>query len=299
MASTNKTTNYQLSQFQSSDIPAWLTDYNGDMQKIDAGIHAAKEQAAGAASGVSALQTAVSGKQDTLTFDTTPLSGSNNPVTSGGIYNALQSATVQTDAVPTAGSTKPVQSGGVYTALQGKQNSLVFDSTPTEGSNNPVSSGGVYGITRPSNPFGNFKVQITSTQTREDVDFRYFYNPVSRMFIGYPDEHQETVAGSKWTVASDAAFPSVQQLDFIEGNPFSLTPNSSFPVTQAQMLDVTGVNIGLARIKNANSEDSFCFIHMAYFVDTNRTVIYAQANFPSTSNQSFPVDYMADCGHET
>lgn len=144
MASTNKTTNYQLSQFQNSDIPAWLTDYNGDMQKIDAGIHAAKAQADGAASGVSLLQTAVSGKQDKLTFDSSPIAGSQNPVTSAGIYNALQNAQIQTDAVPTAGSTKAVQSGGVYTALQGKQNNLTFDDTPTENSNNPVTSGGVY-----------------------------------------------------------------------------------------------------------------------------------------------------------
>lgn len=144
MASTNKTTNYELSQFVSSDIPAWLTDYNGDMSKIDAGIHAAKEQAAGAASGVSILQTTVSGKQDTLTFDTAPVAGSTNPVTSGGIYTALQNAQIQTDAVPTEGSTKAVQSGGVYTALQGKQNTLEFDSAPTQGSTNPVTSGGVY-----------------------------------------------------------------------------------------------------------------------------------------------------------
>ena len=144
MASTNKTTNYELSQFQSSDIPAWLTDYNGDMQKIDAGIHAAKVQAEGAASGVSALQTAVSGKQDRLTFDDAPTQGSSNPVKSGGVYSALQHVSVETDAVPTAGSTNAVQSGGVYTALQGKQNTLTFDSTPTQGSTNPVTSGGVY-----------------------------------------------------------------------------------------------------------------------------------------------------------
>ena len=144
MASTNKTTNYELSQFQSSDIPAWMTDYNGDMQKIDAGIHAAKTQAAGAADGVSALQTAMSGKQNTLTFDEAPTQGSTNPVTSGGVYAALQNVSIQTDAVPTAGSTKAVQSGGVYTALQGKQNSLTFDSAPTQGSTNPVTSGGVY-----------------------------------------------------------------------------------------------------------------------------------------------------------
>lgn len=48
MSSTNKTTNYKLSQFVGSDKPAWLTDYNQDMAKIDAGIDAAQDAATGA-----------------------------------------------------------------------------------------------------------------------------------------------------------------------------------------------------------------------------------------------------------
>ena len=40
MSSTNKTTNYELSQFIGSDKPAWLADYNTDMGKIDAGMKA-------------------------------------------------------------------------------------------------------------------------------------------------------------------------------------------------------------------------------------------------------------------
>lgn len=36
MASTNKTTVLELSQFVGNDIPGWLTDYNSDMSKIDA-----------------------------------------------------------------------------------------------------------------------------------------------------------------------------------------------------------------------------------------------------------------------
>ena len=36
MSSTNKTTNYELSQFVGSDKPTWLGDYNSDMSKIDA-----------------------------------------------------------------------------------------------------------------------------------------------------------------------------------------------------------------------------------------------------------------------
>lgn len=38
MSSTNKTTNYDLSQFVGSDKPAWLADYNADMGKIDTGL---------------------------------------------------------------------------------------------------------------------------------------------------------------------------------------------------------------------------------------------------------------------
>ena len=41
------------------------------------------------ASDLSALQTTVAGKQDTLTWDSTPTSGSSNPVTSGGVYSAI------------------------------------------------------------------------------------------------------------------------------------------------------------------------------------------------------------------
>lgn len=48
MSSTNKTTNYNLSQFIGSDKPAWLSDYNGDMSKIDAGINTAQTTATGA-----------------------------------------------------------------------------------------------------------------------------------------------------------------------------------------------------------------------------------------------------------
>lgn len=38
MSSTNKTTYYDLSQYTANDKPTYLTDYNGDMSKIDAGI---------------------------------------------------------------------------------------------------------------------------------------------------------------------------------------------------------------------------------------------------------------------
>lgn len=35
MSATQKTTNYQLPIFVGTDIPSWLTDFNGAMEKID------------------------------------------------------------------------------------------------------------------------------------------------------------------------------------------------------------------------------------------------------------------------
>jgi hypothetical protein len=45
MAHTNQTPNYGLSEFVGTDKPAWLVDYNGDMDKIDLGLKAAKDVA--------------------------------------------------------------------------------------------------------------------------------------------------------------------------------------------------------------------------------------------------------------
>ena len=118
-----------------------------------------------------ALVAALATKQDNLTFDNTPTSGSNNPVKSGGIYtrnaeivamindlDAAKQDVLTFDNTPTEGSSNPVKSGGVYLAISAlqativaldnaKQNVLTFDSTPTLGSQNPVTSSGIKTVT--------------------------------------------------------------------------------------------------------------------------------------------------------
>ena len=77
-------------------------------------------------------------KQDALTIDAVPTSGSANPVQSRGVHSAL--ATKADAATVTAlSSTVNALSGTVA----GKQDTLTFDSTPTAGSSNPVTSAGV------------------------------------------------------------------------------------------------------------------------------------------------------------
>lgn len=61
MSSTNKTTNYNLSQFIGSDKPAWLVDYNGDMSAIDTQMKANAD----AASAAQTTANTADGKADT------------------------------------------------------------------------------------------------------------------------------------------------------------------------------------------------------------------------------------------
>lgn len=65
MSSTNKTTHYDLSQYVSSDKPTYLSDYNGDMLKIDTAINAAKTTADTASTAATNAGTAAEGAQNT------------------------------------------------------------------------------------------------------------------------------------------------------------------------------------------------------------------------------------------
>lgn len=55
MSSTNKTINYELSQFISTDKPTWLVDYNTDMNRIDLGIKGVSDIAGTNASNINLL----------------------------------------------------------------------------------------------------------------------------------------------------------------------------------------------------------------------------------------------------
>lgn len=94
MASTNKTTNYDLSQFVGSDKPAWLTDYNSDMGKIDAGIAAAQSTATGADGKGTANATAIGTLSDLTTTAKTNLVSAVNEVntTAGTALNTASGA---------------------------------------------------------------------------------------------------------------------------------------------------------------------------------------------------------------
>lgn len=88
-------------------------------------------------------------KQDELTFDDTPTSGSTNPVTSDGVYQALQNVDIDVDSAMSTTSEKPVQNKVITGAINKRvpnynESPSGWDTTPTQNSTKPITSGGVY-----------------------------------------------------------------------------------------------------------------------------------------------------------
>lgn len=70
MAGTLKTTNYQLAKYAPDDITSWLTDFNGNMDLIDAGMQANKQAATQAQDGLDNLKAEYSSLLQTVSEHT-------------------------------------------------------------------------------------------------------------------------------------------------------------------------------------------------------------------------------------
>ena len=110
MASTNKTTNYELNQYIGTDKPTYLTDYNGDMFKIDAQMKVNATNVATAISGAeSAISTANSANTTATQANTTAqtaLSTANTAST-----NATNAQSTANSALSTATSAQTAVNG--------------------------------------------------------------------------------------------------------------------------------------------------------------------------------------------
>lgn len=103
MSSTNKTTNYKLSQYIGTDKPTYLGDYNGDMLKIDKQMKANADSASNATSAAGAAQ-AVADKasKDVQTLNNSVTANSEG-IASLKTKNAQQDVSIQ-NATNTASS---------------------------------------------------------------------------------------------------------------------------------------------------------------------------------------------------
>lgn len=75
-----------------TDLEGSLSAMNQSLSGLDQRITANSTKNTQQDTDISGLQTQINGKQNTLTFDSVPTANSSNPVTSGGVYTALQGA---------------------------------------------------------------------------------------------------------------------------------------------------------------------------------------------------------------
>lgn len=73
---------FLLTHLGEDNLDGGMTEYLRRIREQSVQIYGIQEE-------ISDIDTALSGKQDTLTFDDTPTSGSDNPVKSGGVHTAL------------------------------------------------------------------------------------------------------------------------------------------------------------------------------------------------------------------
>lgn len=80
MAGSLKTTNYQLAKYAPDDITSWLTDFNGNMDLIDAGMQANKQAATQAQDGVDNLKAEYESLLQTVNGHTTSISANEKAI---------------------------------------------------------------------------------------------------------------------------------------------------------------------------------------------------------------------------
>lgn len=95
MSSTNKTTNYNLSQYIGTDKPTYLGDYNGDMLKIDTQLKTNADSAGNAASAAGSAQAvAEKASKDVQTLNDS-VSANSKDIASLKTKNAQQDVSIQ------------------------------------------------------------------------------------------------------------------------------------------------------------------------------------------------------------
>ena len=98
----------------------------GDIASIASALSDAEDD-------IDALETAVAGKQDALTFDNSPTENSANPVKSGGVYSAISAEATRAAAAETGlGTAKADKTGSYETLTAGSADALIADTGVTD-----------------------------------------------------------------------------------------------------------------------------------------------------------------------
>ena len=128
MSSTNKTTNYDLSQYIGSDKPTYLSDYNGDMYKIDAQMKVNADNIAtaisSASTATSTANSAVSTANSASSDAASALSTANSASTTAGNAQSTANSALST---ATAAQTTANSANSKAEAIASKLNLTSFE----------------------------------------------------------------------------------------------------------------------------------------------------------------------------
>ena len=236
MSSTNKTPNYDLSQFIGSDKPAWLQDYNGDMNKIDTGIKNASDIANGA-----------NGKADANTTNIGDLS-----YLSTSAKNNLVSAVNEVDSkAETAQGTANSASASANSALtkaEGLENSLninVFQNLTLTTSTGSLSGGSNIRVARNSDGslakiYGHVRILNPSTSgdttiTTSDTGLR----PESPIVFQGCTQFERALKVRITGTTQDITIPYSAELDYTLNTDGTITATLPFGASSLQEFTIT------------------------------------------------------------
>ena len=190
MASTNKTTNYELSQYVGTDKPTYLSDYNGDMYKIDAQMKTNADNISTAMSSISTVtstaNTALSTAQSAESTANSASSTASSASTTAG--NAQSTANSALSTATTAQST----ANQVATDLNTFENKFNFTDFEEYGTDDVTATYCTYGgtlkvATNSDGSIGKIygRVVLTGTSSGNNPTFSFTSNlrPTSEITI--------------------------------------------------------------------------------------------------------------------
>jgi len=208
---------------------------------------------------VSNIKALIATKQDTLTFDTTPTSGSSNPVTSGGIYNALTGNGISTlsgkglSSNDYTGTEKSklagIASGAQVNTIESiKSGSTVF----TPDANKAVDIQGVNNLTN------YYTISNTYNKTEINAMVSSVYKPAGSVAFANLPTLSASVLGNVYNVTD--AFTTTN--DFVEG------AGKSYPANT----NVVVVNTGTSASPVYKFDVLSGFVDLSGYVPTSRTI---------------------------
>lgn len=197
MASTNKTSNYELSQFLGTDKPAWLSDYNQDMSKIDTQMKANADAATAAGGSATSANTAIGTLANLTTTAKTDLVSAINEVDSNAdtAQNTANSASSNASSAILA-----INNLNAYLNL----NNFTTPTITITGGNNFLSSNFINCASNADGSLGKIygRIGFDTTGSSASVSFPTPLRPTSDLTINGTVLSQWSDDGNSWSSVS-------------------------------------------------------------------------------------------------